>query len=176
MRHTYALALSTFLVACALLSFSPLSAEEEVTFDDLAGLCIFQDTLRLFVGAGEEVVADQFVGPIAKSPAPAVAVGVTEERLRTMIQSRMRAARIYAAGSPRDAAYVPYLSVTINSMAHPNSDDRVVFVSEISLSQWVENPSVRAFRPYESWSKFHFGVGGDDFIMQTFSEQIDQFI
>ncbi len=145
-----------WIVAVLLLPIAS-AAQDQVTADDLAGLCIVSDTLTLHVAVDEDVAA----------------VGISEDRLRSMIESQMRAARIYEAGSSQGG---PYLSVTIDGILHPNSGDSLIYVREVALRQWVENRSVRSIAFYDSWSVEFLGVGKDASIMQGLSEGIDRFI
>lgn len=145
------------LIALAVLSLAvPGIARDNVSSYDISRLCVLSDTLGLVVAVDED----------------AIGAGVGEDRLRTMLESRMRAARIYSG----DPSSTPYLTATIDSFAQGSPGDAVIFAADLSMSQYMENTNVRIFRSYTSWDILRFGIGDGDFVMQHFSKVIDEFI
>ena len=95
-------------------------------------------------------------------------IELTEERVRTMAESRLRAARLYDS---REG--VPYLAVTIFTL-----DDGPAFVWQIRLSKWLRDSMTELERGSFTWEDLGYGTHGGDagFIMQGLSEDLDGFI
>ena len=95
-------------------------------------------------------------------------IELTEERVRTMAESRLRAARLYSS-----RAGVPYLRVTILTL-----DDGRAFVAQVQLSKWLRDDMSGLERGSYTWENLGFGTHGRDagFIMQGLSEDLDGFI
>ncbi len=95
-------------------------------------------------------------------------IDLTEERVRTMVESRLRAARLYTS---REG--VPHLAVNILTL-----DDGLAFVRQIQLSKWNRDDMTGLERGSFTWESLGFGTHGGDagFIMQGLSEGLDGFI
>ena len=95
-------------------------------------------------------------------------IEITEERVRTMAESRLRAARLYDS---REG--VPFLAVTILTL-----DDGPAFVSRIRLSKWLRDDRTGLEGGIFTWESLGYGRHGGDagFIMQGLSEDLDGFI
>ena len=95
-------------------------------------------------------------------------IELTEERVRTVAESRLRAARLYDS---RDG--VPYLAVTILTL-----DDGPAFVTRIQLAKWLRDDISGLERGSFMWERLFYGTHGGDagFIMQGLSEDLDGFI
>ncbi len=94
-------------------------------------------------------------------------IGLTEERVRTMAESRLRAARLYGRGPP-------VLEVTIMTL-----DDGPAFVRWIELSKRLRDDDMTGLsRSAVTWTSLSIGTHGGDagFVMQGLSEQLDAFI
>ena len=95
-------------------------------------------------------------------------IELTEERVRTMAESRLRAARLYDS---REG--VPYLVVTILTL-----DDGPAFVRQVHLVKWLRDDTTGLERGSSTWENLGYGTHGGDagFIMQGLSEGLDGFI
>jgi len=95
-------------------------------------------------------------------------IDLTEERVRTMVESRLRAARLYDSQE-----VVPYLAVTILTL-----DDGPAFVSWIQLSKWNRDDMTGLEGGSFTWENLRYGTHGGDagFIMQGLSEILDGFV
>lgn len=95
-------------------------------------------------------------------------IDLTEERVRTMVESRLRAARLYASGDG-----VPFLAVNIFTL-----DDGLAFVRQIQLAKWNRDDVTGLERGAFTWESLGYGTHGGDagFIMQGLSEDLDRFI
>ena len=91
-------------------------------------------------------------------------IDLTEERVRTMVESRLRAARLYDSHES-----VPYLAVDILTL-----DDGPAFVRQIQLSKWNRDDMTGLERGSFTWKNLGFGTHGGDagFIMQGLSEDL----
>ncbi len=102
-------------------------------------------------------------------------IRLTRLRVRTMAESRLRAARIYngltEAGAPVGA---PALSVRVDTL-----DDGPPVVSfGVSLVKDLDDPVTGLRWGVHTWERSHYGVHGGDagFVMQALSETLDRFI
>ena len=95
-------------------------------------------------------------------------IDLTEERVRTMAESRLRAARLY---SSREG--VPFLVVTVLTL-----DDGPAFVRQLQLLKWNRDDVTGLERGAVAWESLGFGTHGGDagFVMQGLSEALDRFI
>ena len=97
--------------------------------------------------------------------------GLTEERVRTMAESRLRAARLYGDGASRsDAA----LDVSIRTL-----DGGVAYTISIRLAKVsLYDPASGELGSLVTWERNAFGQHSRDasFIMQGLSEMLDAFI
>ena len=95
-------------------------------------------------------------------------IELTEERVRTMAESRLRAARLYGS---REG--VPYLAVFIFTL-----DDGPAFVTQISLAKSLRDDMTGLERGSDTWESLGYGTHSGDagFIMQGLSEDLDGFI
>ena len=107
-----------------------------------------------------QVLAGVFV-----TDADAVARNLTEESLRAVAESRLRAARLYA-----DAA--PYgLTVAVN-VTGP------AFRIDVDFDQWLLNPGTRQQGWARTWTLGNVGTHGNDagYIRGIVAEYLDQFL
>lgn len=95
-------------------------------------------------------------------------IELTEERVRTMAESRLRAARLYSSRPG-----VPHLRVTFLTL-----DDGRAFVAQMQLSKWLRDDMTGLERGSYTWQSLGFGTHAGDagFIMQGLSEDLDGFI
>jgi len=99
-------------------------------------------------------------------------IDLTVERVRTVVESRLRAARMYTAS---DTVF-GLVQIGISTL-----NENPAFVSHVSFLKWLEDP--RGPRDGEAhlvstWEQIHFGTYANDagFVMQGVSELIDEFI
>ena len=106
--------------------------------------------VRLYVSANEE----------------AVELGITEERLRTVAESRLRAARLFLAEGSGPAFLV---EVSVVGFA---------FDISLALHRNLWNPYTETWGRVITWTGGTFGTHGGDssYIMQGGSENMDRFI
>lgn len=100
-------------------------------------------------------------------PSDAVDIDLTKERIQTMAESRLRAARLYD-----DAQRIaPSLHISINVVG-------VAF--NISVTYWklVYEPASELFAPATTWQLKGSGTHGGDagYILQGLSEYLDRFV
>ena len=103
---------------------------------------------------------------------PAV-LDLTKERFQTLAESRLRVARLY---STTFEAKLPFLEVAIGV---PFSEDRRsgAFVVYVSFYKYLHDDASDSAWYAETWATASYGNSGDaDYILQTVSEQLDQFI
>lgn len=95
-------------------------------------------------------------------------INLTDERVRTMAESRLRAARLYDAFQG-----YPALSVSILTL-----DDGPAFVIQVRMAKMVRDATTGMELGTNTWGTLSFGTHGDDagFIMQGLSEKLDEFI
>ena len=151
------------IVAVAVLSFSvlgpPVQAQDNPSAQERADL---RDRFQLFTRCNPLGISVYVQGDKADE------IELTEERVRTMAESRLRAARLY--GSHKG---VPSLAVTILTL-----DDGPAFVRRIQLSKWLRDDMTELALGIFTWEDFDYGTHGGDagFIMQGLSEDLDGFI
>lgn len=95
-------------------------------------------------------------------------IGLTEERVRTMVESRLRAARLY-----RPTAGVPFLLVRILTL-----DNGPAYTYQLQLQKWLRDDITGVEKGGTTWEDLSIGTHGGDagFIMQGLSEMLDHFI
>ena len=96
-------------------------------------------------------------------------IELTEERVRTMAESRLRAARLYSSDEG-----LPYLLLTILTL-----NDGPAFVRKVQLSKWLRDDRMTGLEwGSYTWESLGFGTHGGDagFIMQGLSEDLDKFV
>ena len=95
-------------------------------------------------------------------------IDLTEERVRTMVESRLRAARLYDSHDG-----VPFLEVSILTL-----DDGRAFAMQLQLWKWLRDDMTGLERGSSTWEDLGFGTHGEDagFVMQGLSERLDGFI
>lgn len=120
------------------------------------------DRRRLFTGCRSLGISVYLQGDEADE------IDLTEERVRTMVESRLRAARLYDSQEG-----VPYLAVTILTL-----DDGPAFVGRIQLSKWNRDDITGLEGGSFTWEDLRYGTHGGDagFIMQGLSEVMDGFV
>ena len=96
-------------------------------------------------------------------------IGLTEERVRTTIESRLRAARIY------DSTSGPFLRVLVDTLP-----EGPAFTTTFEFRKWLFDDLIGVTMLAGSWSSGRFGTvsgsGDASFIMQGLTENIDEFI
>ena len=120
------------------------------------------DRFELFTGCKSLNIAVYVEGDEAGE------IDLTEERVRTMVESRLRAARLYGSHDG-----VPFLGVRVSTL-----DDGPAFVQSIQLWKWSRDDMTGLESGSVRWQRFSFGTHGGDagFIMQGLSEALDGFI
>ena len=93
-------------------------------------------------------------------------IGLTEERIETLVRSRLRAARIYDAD-----VYSPYLYVNVNVF-------NITFSINLEFKKLVIDTVSREQGTAKTWGIRSTGTHGRDagFILQAVSEHTDEFI
>lgn len=156
------------------LIFLALAAPTAVPAQDLDG---FSNPLE---GLGRECLADdsECFELFNRCEPIAVAVGVsdneirlTEERVRTAIESRLRAARLY------DLNVGPYLLVTVDLVAEEFPSEMNIFTVSAEFRKWMLDELTGHTMLSGRWEVQNFGQTDDaGFILQIISEQMDRFI
>ena len=92
-------------------------------------------------------------------------IDLTKERIQTLAESRLRAARLYEAVA---AAYL-YVRIGVAGNA---------FSTEVSFHKRVHDPATDLRLPVPTWSTGSLGTHGQEasFIMQGLSEHLDKFV
>ena len=101
-------------------------------------------------------------------------IGLTKERIQTLAESRLRAARLY------DAEAEPCLYVRVGVMNSENVRGGA-FIIEISFRKYLYDAISEHSASVETWATGGFGThNGDgddaDFILQSLSEYFDRFV
>ena len=105
-------------------------------------------------------------------PEGAKKIGMTRERIQTMAESRLRAARIY---SPIG---IGYLYVNLNYLdTNAGAYNLIASFKPLVYRDWIGDHIAKK-NSASTWDSTYLGVsaGNSVFIMQTISEQIDEFI
>ena len=99
-------------------------------------------------------------------PPDGAALSLTQERIRTLAESRLRAARLFS-----DDLLPAYLEVNVRVLG-------LAFAVEIRFSKVLYDPVSNEYWPSETWRNSAFGTHGrdGDYIMQFLSEKMDQFL
>lgn len=97
-------------------------------------------------------------------------INLTERRVRTMVESRLRAARLYNSVSHVH----PALWVSIITLY----DGSPAFATQVWLSKWVRDDTTGLERGAVTWQRLRLGTHGGDagYVMQGLSERLDEFI
>ena len=95
----------------------------------------------------------------------AAGIDITEERIQTLAESRVRAARLYDA----EVINFLYVRVVVGGPA---------FSREVSYYKRLYDPVSNEHSLAQTWSTSYFGTHGGDagFILQHLSEDLDRFI
>lgn len=95
-------------------------------------------------------------------------MGLTRERVRNMVESRLRAARLYDSSGGYPALAVQILTL----------DDGPAFVIQVQLVKRVRDSITGSEGGAITSHELRFGThgGGAGFIMQVLSEELDEFI
>ena len=102
---------------------------------------------------------------VEQMPADAMEIGLTKERVRTVAESRLRAARLY------DAEARPYLYVNVGVVG-------LAFSHQVEFKKRMLEPKLDAFGMSTTWQYSGTGTHGNDasFIVQHISEHLDRFV
>ena len=94
-------------------------------------------------------------------------IDLTEDRIETLAESRLRAARLY------NAEAIPYLYIRVGVMKQGSA-----FTVDVSLNKAVRDVTSSQFGLAETWTAGNFGLHGRDagYILQSVSELLDRFI
>ena len=96
-------------------------------------------------------------------------IGLTEDRVRTTVESRLRAARLYESESG------PYLYVVVNIMSE--EEYAVPFSFSLYFYKWLFDELTDNTRLAGNWDIGRFGAADDaGFVLQSISELMDRFI
>lgn len=98
----------------------------------------------------------------------AAKTGLTEERIVTLVRSRLRAARIYR---PREDVFAPFLYVNVNVSGLAFHVSFKLFKPVLDI---ISGKSVTAVMWYDGTTGTHGRDAG--YILQSVSERTDQFI
>lgn len=140
-----------------LLMWPAAVAQEPVTFIDLFELCVRQPRVFLTVDVDTDTVQ----------------AGVTQERVKNVVMSRLRAARMNSSSGSG-----AFLSVVVHSM--PTRDGWREHVAA-SLSFALVKP-VQDYRDTgerwmgDTWNSDSLLLANGDFLMQAISEETDNFV
>ena len=95
----------------------------------------------------------------------AAAIDLTMERIQTLAESRLRAARLY------DAAALPYLYVRVVVLGG-------AFNTKVSFNKWLRDDVSEKNGIAETWDTGRLGTHGGNagFILQGVSELLDRFV
>ena len=98
-------------------------------------------------------------------PPDAAALNLTRERIRTLAESRLRAARLFSDD------LVPFLQVDVRVLG-------LAFAIEISFYKVLYDPVSNEAWPGETWRNSTIGTHGrdGDYIVQATSERMDRFL
>ena len=93
-------------------------------------------------------------------------IGMTEERIQTAAESRLRAARLYTTDNQDHFLYV-----------NVNISDRA-FSIHVGYSKWLHDTTLAQGGMAETWHAGSVGTHGGDagYILQTLSEHMDRFV
>ena len=96
----------------------------------------------------------------------ATEIGLTDERVKTIAESRLRAARLYGS-----SAWATYLYVNVNVVGR-------AFSSSVGYRKWLKDVEFDLGGVAETWNTSLAGTHGGDagYILQSVSEQMDRFV
>ena len=101
-------------------------------------------------------------------------IELTEERVRTMAESRLRAARLYADTLATAGGMINgWLHISILTL-----DDGPAFTTSVEYSKFLRDPVTGRTLMAMTWDTRLFGTHGDNagFIMNGLSEMLDGFL
>ena len=114
-------------------------------------------------------------------------IGLTEARIQTLAESRLRAARLYDAwktsyedirsGKAEERIYDPSLKVTIEAFSRTNRGGAVSL--KVQFRKVLQDPISGRDGVATTWERGSYGTySGDDtdFVMQHLSELVDEFV
>lgn len=98
--------------------------------------------------------------------ADAADIGLTEGRIQTMAEARLRSARIYD-----DSVNIPYLYIQVTVVGRAFSDD-------VSFKKMLYDPVTDRRAPAVTWNRGGAGTHGGDagYVLQVLSESLDRFV
>ena len=99
-------------------------------------------------------------------PPDAAAIGITQDRIRTLAESRLRAARLFS-----DDLLPAHLQVTVKVL-------RLAFAVDFRFNKLLYDPVSNEAWPAATWGNGATGThGGDgDYITQSLSRMMDRFL
>ena len=105
----------------------------------------------------------------------AAAIGLTEDRIRTLTESRLRAARLYGGDSLLPLDYVLY--VRIGVLVSENRRGGAYSI-DVNFRKLLHDPVADDIGMATTWRADSYGTHGGDsgFILQSLSEHLDRFI
>ena len=103
----------------------------------------------------------------------AAAIGLTEARIRTLAESRLRGARLYD-NSPLGAARL-YIRVSVLNFADGRGG---AFAYDMNYGKRLHDSMTDLTLPTDTWAKSNFGThtGDAGYILQGVSERLDYFV
>ena len=109
-------------------------------------------------------------------PDDAADIGLTEERIETLAESRLRVARLYDAAALH-VYHSPYLEINVNINVSENRRSGT-FNIRVSFEKYLFDAVSGRNWPTSSWETGSYGThgGNADYILQSVSEKIDRFI
>lgn len=101
----------------------------------------------------------------------AAAIDLTHDRIQTMAESRLRAARLH------DADASSYLLIDVGVLVGDRSTYGA-WEAVVAYHRWLPNPVAGMSGPAATWTVSSFGThgGSAEFILQALSEHLDHFI
>ena len=97
--------------------------------------------------------------------------GLTRERIRIAVESRLRGARIYDA----DAKVYLYVRITVGEPA-TGSRSFPFFDVSLTYNRWLRHPRFDISIPAATWNANSAGQGDTGFVLETLNGHVDRFI
>ena len=148
------------LTAWCLLVGAGLAQEPPTSLSDFDAFGLWNECapIGLFVGGLPDDAAD---------------IDLTKERIQTLAESRLRAARLYG----EVALYRPFLHVNVGVLVSENRRSGA-FSIDVSFQKYLRDAVSGRSWDAATWESGNYGMhsGDADFIMQAVSEHLDRFV
>ena len=154
------------LLVCGLASTASLAAQTDSTAagtNPLERARAVVERFKLFTGCAQVRLTVALSGETGEE------IGLTEERVRTLVESRLRAARLYLSEGTLRGVII----VGVNTLRRGTA-----FTWDVSFMKMLSDPMTGATLLSETWTTGGLGTHGDDagYIMQSLSESLDRFV